>query len=99
MRTSTVRGHGGIGDLAADRSRETDQEEVEMKAFKKHMRSIGPDLGLVPSEPYDAGYILGQRHGWRAALEWYRDTMDEIEAHDLPLHGREVIEQELEDSE
>ena len=36
---------------------------------------------------------------WRAALEWYRDTMDEIEAHDLPLHGREVIEQELEDSE
>ncbi len=37
------------------------------------------------------------KDAWRSALKWYRDTMDEIEARDLPLHGREVIEQELED--
>lgn len=37
-----------------------------------------------------------RKAGWRGALEWYRKTMEEIEQHDLSIHGREVIEQELE---
>jgi hypothetical protein len=37
------------------------------------------------------------RKEWRAALKWYRDTMNEIEKHDIPIAGEEVIKQELEE--
>jgi len=34
---------------------------------------------------------------WRAALEWFKKTLDEIEEHDLPIKGQEVLERELEE--
>ena len=35
--------------------------------------------------------------GWRAALEWFKKTMDEIENKDIGISGQEVIENELEE--
>jgi hypothetical protein len=60
-----------------------------MKAFDKWFKK---------NKPYEVYSCMDMAEkAWRAALEWYQDTMDEIEKRDLPLHGREVIEQELEE--
>ncbi len=59
-----------------------------MEAFTKYRIKSVKDLGLVPSKPYDAGYLIGIQHGWRAALEWaqeqgsvnnYTEIADELE--------------------
>ena len=69
-----------------------------MEAFKKRQkqRCQSPCLGDSERECavdcYDA-----HEEGWREALEWLRETMEEIEKYDIPISGQEVIEKELEE--
>ena len=65
------------------------------KAKRKCKRLYGCEENDDPAICEDCG-DAGEKAGWRAALEWYRATMEELERRDIPLHGQEVIEQELE---
>ena len=57
-----------------------------MKAFEKKWEENG---GGICGKKACAKY-------WRAALEWFSKTMDEIEKHDISITGEEVINNELE---
>jgi len=59
-----------------------------MKAFKKYQKEY-QQKSLTSNLP-------SGEESWRAALEWFKNTMDEIEEHDMPITGEEVINRELE---
>jgi hypothetical protein len=65
-----------------------------MKEFKNLWESQVWDFNCIPCYSCDKckkdfGLV------WRAALEWFKKTMDEIEEKDLPIKGQEVIDGEL----
>ena len=67
-------GRTGVGNLAADRSGETDQEEDEMKAFNKWLakeHSLSNDNQMVDEKHYHwREREEWASDAWRAALEW-----------------------------
>ena len=67
-----------------------------MKAFEKQWKDWNCDIDCQVEKGCGRCEKIA-KHWYRVALEWYQDTMDEIEKHDLPIHGQEVIEQELEE--
>ncbi len=69
-----------------------------MEAFEKYRSKAVRDLGLVPSESYDGGYLIGIKHGWRAALKWELEQREMghcvTKRQIIPV---DVIEKELEE--
>jgi hypothetical protein len=66
-----------------------------MKAFEEYWK-----CGMLSGSPGSfpgASAKEAAAFNWRRALEWFKQTMDEIEEHDLPIKGQEVLEKELAD--
>jgi len=61
-----------------------------MEAFEKWFNEILEPTGN------EKGYCMV---AWRAALEWYKRTMDDITDHDIGISGEEVINKELGEQE
>lgn len=71
-----------------------------MKACKKWWSRQGSrrqKLSISMSNPGGKTYQEGTEEGWRAALEWFKETMNEITDNDIAISGQEVIDSELED--
>ena len=66
-----------------------------MEAFRKYRSKTVKDLGLILSDPYDEGYLIGIRHGWRAALECMKSRSQQ--GKELYMIAEEDIDKELED--
>ncbi len=65
-----------------------------MKAFEKWNR----ELPMREDETdFTVKTFQERRRTWRAALEWYKRTMDEITVKDIGISGQEVIDEELGD--
>ena len=66
-----------------------------MKAFEKKFKEQFPDLFPIKKQS-DFVFRRAYKDGWRDALEWFKNTMDEIEKYDVSVTGEEVINRELE---
>jgi hypothetical protein len=62
-----------------------------MKEFEKHLAKNYPCVRVTSD---DAEFA---RQNWRAALEWFKGVMDEIDKYDIPISGQEVLQKVLGD--